>query len=146
MNYLGIAGLGLDLVGVLMLGIDLVRVQRKLRLDATERLTALSEVAESSGGIDTFLKSISGDWREHEYDEGRMVPRSHTFDYQSAERSINELKDGLRSISENLSAVAAMMVATVESDRRTASMSLWITYCGLCLIGAGFGLQILAYL
>src|SRR3546814_602634 len=145
MNYLGIVGLGLDLVGVMMLGVDLVRVQRKLRTDAEERLPALSEVADSAGGIDVFLERISGDWREYQRDEGRYIPRAGTFDHRSAEHSIDELKDGVRGLAENMRVVAEMMVATVENDRKTANMSLLVTYGGLCLIIVGFGLQILSY-
>lgn len=146
MNYLSIAGLVLDLVGVMMLGIDLVRVQRKLRLDAEERLSSLSEVVESSGGLDAFLKNISGDWREYERDEGRYIPLSGTFDYASAKRSLDEMKDGIGGLADDLRTVATMMVATVESDRKTAGMSLKVTYGGLILIGIGFLLQICAYL
>lgn len=146
MNYLSITGLVLDVIGVLMLGVDLARVQRKLRADAGERLAALNEVAESAGGIDKFLKSISGDWREYERDEGQYVPRYGTFDHQAAESSLDELKDGINGLADNLGTVATMMVATVESDRETASMSLWVTYGGLTLIVAGFALQTITYL
>lgn len=44
MIALSVSGLVLDLVGVMMLGADLVRVQRKLRSDASDRLSALTEV------------------------------------------------------------------------------------------------------
>ena len=52
MLHLSAIGLILDLVGVLMLGIDLVRVQRKLRRDADDRLASLQEVTAGVGGID----------------------------------------------------------------------------------------------
>lgn len=146
MNYLGTAGLVFDVTGVLMLGVDLVRVQRKLRGDAEDRLLILSDIAESAGGIDRFLKSISGDWREYEYDEGALFPRSGTFDHESAERSFSEVKDGINGLADNLHTVATMMFAAVESDRKTAGMSLWVTYGGLALIVIGFILQALGYM
>ncbi|MBO9712176.1 hypothetical protein [Sphingomonas sp.] len=145
MNYLSVVGLVLDVAGVLMLGIDLVRVQRKLKGDAEERLSTLNEVAESAGGIDRFLKSISGDWREYDREDGGYVPRHGTFDHRAAEMSLDELKDGINGLADNLQTVATMMVATVESDRKTASMSLWVTYGGLTLIVVGFALQAVAY-
>ena len=145
MNYLGMVGLVFDVTGVLMLGFDLVRVQRKLRADAEERLATLNEVTDAAGGLDGFLKSISGDWREYEYDEGAMIPRGG-FDHKSAERSFGEVKDGINSLANNLYTVASMMVATVESDRKAAGMSLWVTYMGLLSIVAGFALQFAGYL
>ena len=101
MNYLSLVGLVLDVTGVLMLGFDLVRVQCKLRHDAEDRLATLNDVAEAAGGIDSFLKRISGDWREHEYDEGMMIPHGG-FDYQSAQRSFDEVKAGINELAVNL--------------------------------------------
>ena len=146
MNYISITGLVLDLIGVIMLGYDLVRVQRKLREDASDRLDTLMEVADSAGGLDKFLKSISGDFREYERDEGRYVPRQGTFDYESAKQSLDELKDSINGLADNLHAVATMMVAGVENDQATAGLSLKVTYGGLLFILIGFGLQICGYL
>lgn len=146
MNYLSISGLVLDVAGVLMLGFDLVRVQRKLRGDADERLATLNEIAESAGGLDSFLKSISGDWREYDREEGQYIPRYGTFDHQAAASSLDEIKDSINGLADNLQTVATIMVNTVESDRKTASMSLWVTYGGLVFIVVGFALQAAAYL
>ncbi len=146
MNYLSIAGLALDLAGVLMLGVDLVRVQRRLRQDAADRLNALEDISKSAGGLDAFLKSISGDWREFQRDEGRYVPQSGTFDYDSAKQSFDEMKDGINGLADNLLAIASMMVASVKSDQQTANISLRVSYVGLGLIVVGFCLQIPAYL
>lgn len=136
----------MDLAGVLMLGTDLARVQITLKRDAEERLLHLSEVVEAAGGMDKFLASISGDFREYYRDEGAYFPRHESFDHSSAEQSFGEMKDGINGLADNLGTVAQLMVATVESDKKTASMSLWVTYGGLLLIVAGFALQITAYL
>jgi hypothetical protein len=146
MIHLSAIGLALDLIGVMMLGVDLVRVQRNLRHDAEERLSALRDVTEGVGGIDRFLKTVSGDFREYERDEGAYSPRHGTFDSDSAERSIEELKDGINSVADNVGILAAMIVAGVEGDRKTVSKSLIFSYAGLALILLGFGLQIPAYL
>lgn len=145
-NYLSVSGLLLDMAGVVLLGIDLVRVQRKLRTDAEERLSTLSEVTEATGGLDKFLASISGDWREYERTDEGYRPRHGTFDYDSAERSLDEIKDGINGLADNLSTVATMMVTAVEGDRKTASMSLKVSYGGMALIVCGFILQIPGYL
>lgn len=146
MIHLSAIGLSLDLVGVLMLGIDLVRVQRKLRRDADDRLASLQDVTEGVGGIDRFLKSVSGDFREYERDEGQYLPRQGTFDSDSAERSFDEMKDGINGLADQVGTLAAMMVTSVEGDRKTASMSLIVSYLGLLFVIIGFGLQIPAYL
>ena len=146
MLHLSAVGVILDLVGVLMLGIDLVRVQQKLRRDADDRLASLQEVTAGVGGIDRFLKSVSGDFREYERDEGQYLPRNGTFDSDSAERSFEEMKDGINGLADQVGMMAAMMVAGVEGDRKTASMSLIVTYLGLLFVIIGFGLQIPAYL
>lgn len=141
MIVLSVGGLILDLVGVVMLGVDLVRVQRRLRNDASDRIAALTEVVAAAGGLDSFLKSISGDFREYYRDEGLFLPSPGTFDANAARQSLEEIKDGINELADNLTSVARMMVATVESDEKTAGMSLSITYTGLALIVAGFTAQ-----
>ena len=146
MIALSVGGLVLDLVGVMMLGADLVRVQRKLRSDASDRLSALTEVVEGAGGMDSFLKSISGDFREYYRDEGQFLPSAGTFDHDAAERSLDEVKDGINGLADHVGTVARMMAATVESDEQTARLSLRVTYGGLVLIVLGFALQTAGYI
>ena len=146
MIALSVTGLVLDLVGVMMLGVDLVRIQKRLRGDAEDRLAALNDVAEGAGGTEAFLKSISGDFREYYRDEGRYLPSAGTFDHQSAERSLDELKDGVNGLADYLGTLAQMLIASVEGDRETAKISLTVTYGGLSLIVLGFILQIAGYI
>lgn len=145
MIALSVSGLVLDLVGVMMLGADLVRVQRKLRSDASDRLSALTEVVEGAGGMEGFLKSISGYFREYYRDEGQFLPSVGTFDHDAAERSLDEVKDGINGLADHVGTVARMMAATVESDEQTARMSLLVIYGGLVLILLGFALQAAGY-
>lgn len=70
MIYLSIAGLALDLAGVMMLGVDLVRVQRRLRGDAEERISRLDEILEEIGGIDSWAETVPSDFREWQWEEG----------------------------------------------------------------------------
>lgn len=142
MIALSVAGLVLDLVGVMMLGTDLVRIQKRLRSDAEDRLATLNEVAHGAGGTEAFLKSISGDFREHYRDEGRYLPSDGTFDYQAAKQSLDELKDGVNGLADHLETLARMLMVSVEGDRETAKISLNLSYGGLGLIVIGFLLQI----
>lgn len=130
----------------MLLGVDLVRVQRRMRGDAEDRLASLNEVTKGVGGIDGFLTTISGDFREYQYDEGRSLPIDGTFDPSSAQTSLDEIKDGINGLADHLGTVAAMLVANVENDRKTAGTSLILTYFGLMLILAGFFLQMPAYI
>lgn len=145
MIVLSVTGLVLDLVGVMMLGVDLVRIQKRLRGDAEGRLAALNDIAEGAGGAEAFLKSVSGDFREYYRDEGRYLPSDGTFDYQSAKQSVDELKDGLTDLADHLGTLARMLIASVEGDRETAKLSLNVSYSGLGLIVVGFLLQIASY-
>lgn len=145
MIVLSVAGLALDLIGVMMLGVDLVRIQKRLRSDAEDRLAALNDVAEGAGGTEAFLKGISGDFREYYRDEGRYLPSNGTFDYQFAKQSLDELKDGVNGLADHLGTLARMLIAGVESDRETAKLSLSVSYGGLGLILLGFLLQIASY-
>lgn len=145
MIVLSVAGLVLDLIGVMMLGVDLMRIQKRLRSDAEGRLAALNDVAEGAGGTEAFLKSISGDFREYYRDEGRYLRSNGTFDYQSAKQSLDELKDGVNGLADHLGTLARMLIASVESDRETAKISLNVSYGGLGLILLGFLLQIASY-
>ena len=61
MIFLSIAGLAIDLAGVMMLGVDLVRVQRRLRADAENRVTRLDAILESIGGIDGWAETVDSD-------------------------------------------------------------------------------------
>lgn len=146
MNIWSTSGLVLDLVGVMMLGTDLVRIQRRLRGDAMDRLARLQEVAASVGGVESFLKSISGDWREHERDEGRYVPVYGTFDHSAAGASVSELKDGMNGLADDLGTLAEMMIASVRADSEMATLSVRLTYIGLTLIISGFLLQLVGAL
>jgi hypothetical protein len=51
----GPTGLVLDLIGVLLLGFDLIRVQRMLRSQAAEDLANFERMAEAYGGTESWI-------------------------------------------------------------------------------------------
>jgi hypothetical protein len=55
------------------------------------------------------------------------------------------LKGGLTDLADHLGTLARMLIASVESDRETAKLSLNVSYGGLGLIVVGFLLQIASY-
>ncbi len=146
MNYLSITGLVLDLTGVMMLGIDLVRVQRRLRGDAEDRISRLDHILEEIGGIDAWAETVPDDFREWQWEEGRTVMLDGTFDPRQARESFKEALDTISVVGTHVLTLAKMQVAAIDSDKDTANLSLRFSYTGLAFIAAGFCLQLPAYL
>ena len=71
MHYLTILGLVFDVIGVILLGIDLIRLQRATKDRAKEGRAMFDEIEEEYGGIESWadeIKRYSGgilDCREH---------------------------------------------------------------------------------
>lgn len=145
MNYLGISGLALDLLGVLLLGFDLVRIQRRLRCDAEDRITRLDAILEEIGGIDGWAETVPSDFREWQWEEGRTVMVPGTFDPTRASESFEDALGTIGAVGAHVLTLAKMQIAAVDADRDTAKLSLRYTYIGLALILLGFSLQIGAY-
>lgn len=146
MNYLSVLGLILDLSGVLLLGTDLVRVQRRLRSDAEERVFRLDEILEEIGGIDGWSKTVPSDFREWQWEEGRTVMLRGTFDPIRARESFQDALDTISLVGTQVVTLAKIQMASIDADRATASLSLRYSYIGLALILIGFCMQIPAYL
>lgn len=144
MNYLSIIGLALDLAGVLLLGADVLRIQRKLKRDAVERLSSLNEVFEGQAGLEAWMEELArnADWREHQRDEGRYFPVDGTFDPSAAKESVREITAQISELGANVGRLAELQIAAAKTDQRTARSSLALTYTGLLMIVAGFALQI----
>jgi hypothetical protein len=145
MNYLSISGLALDLFGVLLLGFDLVSVQRRLRGDAEDRISRLDSILEEIGGIDGWAKTVPSDFREGQWEEGRTVMMPGTFDPKRARESFEEVLDTVSVVGNHVLTLANMQLAAIDTDRNTANLSLRFSYIGLALIVFGFALQIAAY-
>ena len=139
-------GLLLDFVGVLLLGSDVVRIQRRLRSEAADRLASFQEVAEANEDMKHWLDQLAAnaDWREHGWDEGRAIPLAASFDPDAAKASFTDALSYVAGLSEDMHKLARLMLATTEGDERTANLSLRLSYAGLGLITLGFLLQAIA--
>jgi hypothetical protein len=146
MNLLSISGLVLDLSGVLLLGVDLVRVQQRLRGDAEDRITKLDEILEEIGGIDGWAETVPSDFREWQFEESRTVMLPGTFDPRQARESFDEALSTISAVGMHVLTLAKMQSATIEADRSTARLSLRFSYIGLLFITLGFALQLPAYM
>lgn len=146
MTRLTILGLILDLVGVLLLGVDVLRIQWRLRREARDRLASLAEVFDGYENLERWMDELArnADWREHERDEGRYVPVSGTFDPGAARESITEITRQISELGSDIAKLAQLQMAAANADRKTAGISLAYTFTGLAMIVVGFALQIIA--
>lgn len=146
MTNLAIYGLLLDVIGVLILGFDLLHLQRRLRVEAQDRLATIQEILDNHSNTEGWLSDIAkqADWREGSMEEGRWEPHGGTFDYETAKSSFGELSDTVASVAADMKVLATLNYVSVEADRKTANRSVWLTGLGLTLIAIGFAFQIAA--
>lgn len=145
MHYIGIVGLLLDVGGVLLLGYDLVRVQRRLRGDAEDRISHLERILDEIGGIDGWAATVPNDFREWQWEEGRTVMVPDTFDARQARESFQEALETIGIVGTHVLTLSKMQMAGIDADRSTAKLSLRYSYRGLGLIVVGFCLQAATY-
>ena len=148
MIILNLTGLGADFVGVMLLGYDVVRIQRKLREDAAERLSNFNDLMDQNANNVGYAKDLAGksDWRHFDYDEGMMVPLGESFDHRAASDSYSAAVNFIGSVGADVYKMAGVFAAAYEADERTARLSLRLSYTGLALILMGFALQFYAQL
>ena len=139
----GPIGLVLDLIGVLMLGYDLIRVQRMLREQAAQDLSRFDEMAESYGGTEGWLQEIGK--------SARWIPQSAYWDHHAEDEisynarhaieTVREFTECSAGLSEHLSKVVSLQKAQAEGNRRTARASLRYSLIGLAFVFFGFVFQ-----
>jgi hypothetical protein len=144
MQNLGIIGLTLDLVGVVILGFDLVRVQVGLRSAAKQRLDEWETLLAENESLDSDLEKLkfAGHWQETDYDEGRVRFLDGTFDARAASNAFADLAGTNREQGRLLAILAENLKSSALSDVKAAQISLFSTYVGMLLIVIGFALQI----
>ena len=143
MNFI-LLGLILDLIGVILLGFDILRIQAGLRKAASERLNDLDVIANDYGGVAEWAKSISKSayWTHFYSDEGRMLADKDSFDPDAAQKSFIEVTETISHLSQHVHVLSGLLLSSSVSDKKTAEISLGYTVLGLALIILGFGFQI----
>jgi len=136
-------GLFLDLIGVLALGWDVVRIQRGLLASARANASALQKLDADYGGSASWLEETK---RSLKWVPGSAFQRYHAEDEVSynAKRTAELAKDtadAAGGIGEYVVALAKILNARADEDVKTAGASLKISYAGLALICTGFLLQ-----
>lgn len=146
---LQVVGLGLDLLGVALLGVDLIRIQNDLRSKANERIDRLNELAEEFGGVEEWADDIakSANWAEYaDIGERIFEPIPGSFDAGAAKESFGEAMQAVGIVAARADKVSGIVLAAYQSDKESAKSSLIYSYLGLALILTGFGLQIISML
>lgn len=136
-------GLFLDLIGVLALGWDVVRIQRGLVASARTNADALQKLDADYGGVASWLEETK---RSLKWVPGSVFQEYHAEDEVSYNaRRIAELAkdtaDAANGVAEYTVALGEILKGRAEEDVTTASASLKISYVGLGLICTGFLLQ-----
>lgn len=143
---IAIWGLAIDVLGVLILGIDLFFLQSRLRNEAQDRLDSVQMVLDNHANTEDWLSDIAkqADWRDGDVDEGRWMPQSGSFDHRAAQSSFEEMSETVAALAADLKVLAKLNYAAVSADRKTANRSIWLTALGLSLIVLGFVMQAVA--
>ncbi len=145
MNF-AVLGLAIDVLGVLILGIDLFLLQRRLRNEAQNRLDTVQGVLDNHENTEGWLADIANqaDWRDGDINEGRWQPQSGSFSHRAAQSSFEEMSETVAALATDLKTLAKITYTAVSADRKTANRSVWLTALGLTLIVIGFTMQAVA--
>lgn len=144
--WAGSVGLLLDVIGVLLLGFDLIRVQRGLRAQARRDLEHFDGLANDYGGTESWIEEIerSAKWiSSHQY-EDRHAEDEVSFNARRSVEQLNELSQCIAGVAEHLGKVVELQRGFAEGNRVTANASLYYSFVGLILIFVGFSLQLVA--
>jgi hypothetical protein len=133
------AGLTVDLIGVFILGYDLLRLQRSLRSEAQERFCEIKELYDGYVPAQERADKIKMSAR-------RLTSRNTRDLIASGD---NALGDGLSEVAEALDFIAVRIASLAklerrrsESDQRSAMVSFRLSGVGLVMILVGFFMQL----
>lgn len=140
--YWIVAGLASDLVGVALLGVDLVRVQRALRGQAAEAEAKLQALEDEWGNTSEELDRLS-----KEADKWYTPPSSYgdgeeRYNAQALRSAVTEIAGVAGVTAGHFESVAKALRVTATRERLLSTGSLRFSYAGVVLLVAGFILQI----
>jgi hypothetical protein len=139
-----ILGLLFDFVGVVILGIDLVRLQRNTTRTAQRNLNVYKDLGEQFGGIESWADELeksarhwisqSSYWDHHSEDEVSYNAR----DTRQIAADVANAASGLATYVYKLTETARQRA---EEDARLSTGSLRFSVVGLILVAIGFAMQ-----
>ena len=141
-----IAGLVLDLVGVLMLGADLIRLHFSLRTRAATTREFYDQLEEAYGGVESWMRDVA-----EKYTGWKEPPRSsgdptELHNLGNTIEVVKEVAEGVYSVSSRLARVNEVLDAGARQDETLSARSMWVSCLGLAFLTAGFILQIIGAL
>ncbi|MDE0103110.1 MAG: hypothetical protein OXN89_12080 [Bryobacterales bacterium] len=144
MNIYSIVGLILDLIGVLLLGADVVRLQRTNRRRANQGRASLDEIESVYGGIESWTNEIK---KQSEWIPESAYSRHHSEDEVSynAHHALDNLRDissAVNGLAERVTKVSMILHNNAIQDERIASISYRLSIVGLVCLVFGFLFQI----
>ncbi len=139
-------GLLLDLIGVLLLGFDVLHVQKSVRKSANDVLNKVHSVFEDSESAGSSVREVAFDHRHYDWDEGQVVYFEGTFDERTARRAAEALTETVSSMAKGMTQLADIVIEGAVAQEELANLSRKRTFIGLTLIVVGFALQIIAQL
>ena len=142
MNYWSFAGLVLDLLGVSLLGIDLVRLHRQLRRKAADSREAYRELDDLLGGSAPELDRLSGEASTRYGVPRQSGDTEDEYNTQVLGEVVTEVAGLASVVSGYLEGVVRELSASARREERLSSRSLVFSYVGGGFVMLGFSLQI----
>jgi hypothetical protein len=139
-HWWSILGLTSDFVGVIALGIDVIRIQFRLRQSARDSLERYRKFEEDYGGSGSSLEDYSRQLAR--FPDDRTI--GDTLDRTRG--SVADLAATAAGLGEYVDGLAATLKERVSDEQRLANTSLRFSGGGMVLILIGFVLQMLGTL
>lgn len=146
MSTLNTIGLAIDLVGVSLLGADLIRVQIRLRKQSSERQTLIQSASDRYGDAVAELESSVSNfyYSSYNYDSEGMTPSYEGPSVDAVAKALSGTAASVRKVHEYATDLAQITVETLSEEQFDSEKSLRMSRVGLALVGLGFFLQIIA--
>lgn len=143
-----VLGLILDVIGVVLLSTDLIRLQRVVRRRGKDGRGRFDELESEYGGIESWASELTEQSRwvpEQAYSE-RHSEDELSYNARRAAETISDLASAANGLAAQVAAIAGILRANADEDDRLASMSVKLSVFGVLLLVAGFLLQIVGVL
>jgi hypothetical protein len=144
-GWWSVSGLSADFVGVILLGIDLIRVQRMLRANAAAELDHFNAMAENYGGVEAWSKEIkrSARWVKQQEYEDYLIQDETSYNAEQAKEGLSELSECVNALANHLTEIVTLSQRKLEGDSVAAQTSLRMSVIGLFFILFGFTGQLI---
>ena len=142
MNY-SFWGLLLDLIGVGLLSIDLLRFQLTVRRRSKKGRSMFDKLESNYGGIESWADELTDQslWvSEAEYSDHHSDDEV-SYNTHRAIEIVRGLASAVNGLAAQVAAVSGILRNNADQDDRLASMSFRFSLVGLVFLVAGFLLQ-----